>query len=179
MSISISFKDTIQIRGRTDVLFRNVMDPKRRMKWDPNVQNAVYVGEERLGSGAVVKFKLPRRLLGLSFTARYGSYQAPHRGGWETIRPFGPMEKLAQAWVLKPIPGGTEVTLSVNAKVRYRWIARPVERLLRSSAAQTLIELQRQVDAAGAQMVEETARELARKQREAQKAARRRGKKKA
>jgi len=166
MPVDISFKDTIQIRGRTDVLFRNVMDPKRRVKWDPNVQAASYVGEERLGSGSLVRFKLPRRMLGLSFVAKYGSYQAPHRGGWESTRPFGPLERLSQAWVMKPIPGGTEVTLSVNARVRYRWITTVVERLLRGASAQTLIELQRQVDKAGAQLVEDTAREMARRQRQ-------------
>lgn len=175
MSVPIQFKDTIQIRGRTDALFRNVMDPKRRAKWDPNVRTAKYVGEERLGSGAVVRFKLPPRLLGLSFTAKYGSYQAPTRGGWESVRPFGPLEKFGQAWVFKPIPGGTEVTLSVKAQVRFRWIAGVVERLLRSSSAQTLIELQRQVDAPGAQLVMDTARDMAKKQREER---RKKGKKK-
>lgn len=169
MPVPISFKDTLQIRGRTDTLFRNVMDPKRRAKWDPNVMQARFVGEERLGSGALVRFKLPRRLLGLSFTAKYGSYQAPHRGGWESVKPFGPLEKLAQGWVFKPVPGGAEVTLSVNASVRYRWLAKPVERFLRNASAQTLIELQRQVDAVGAQNVLDTAKELSRQQREAKK----------
>jgi hypothetical protein len=172
MSVPISFKDTIQIRGRADVLFRNAMDPKRRAKWDPNVQSAQYVGEERLVNGATVRFRLPRRLLGLRFTARYGGVQAPHRASWETVSPFGPLERLSQAWVFKAIPGGTEVTLSVNASVRYRFVATVVERLLRSSSAGTLIELQRQVDAQGAAVVEELGREMARKQREAQRALR-------
>lgn len=169
MSVPISFKETIPIRGRADVLFRTALDPKRRAKWDPSIKRAQYVGEERLTSGAVIKVKLAPRLLGLSFTARYGSVQAPHRGGWESVKPFGPLERFAQAWVFKSVPGGTEVTLSVNASVRYGWIAKPAERMLRASATQTLIELQRQVDAAGAQTVMDTAREVARQQREARK----------
>lgn len=173
MAVPISFKDTIQIRGRTDVLFRNALDPKRRAKWDPSIQTAAYVGEEKLATGSTMRFKLVRRLLGLSFTAKFGQVQAPHRGGWESVRPFGPLEKLAQAWVFKPVPGGTEVTLSVNASVRYRFVANIVERLLRSASAQTLIELQRSVDASGAQLVEEAAREMQRQQREANKKNRR------
>ncbi|PYE56433.1 SRPBCC family protein [Deinococcus yavapaiensis] len=172
MSIPISFKNTIQVRGRTDVLFRNALDPKRRAKWDPSFATGSYVGDERLASGNLVKFKLARRLLGMSFVAKFGSVQAPTRGGWETVRGFGPFDKLAQAWVFKPMPGGTEVTLSVNAAVRYKWIATTAERLLRSAAAQTLVELQRQVDAQGAQAVTEAAQEMARKQRESQKAQR-------
>ena len=169
MPSPISFKDTIQIRGRADTLFRSVMDPRRRAKWDPNIVRANFVEGERLGSGALVRFKLPTRLLGLSFTAKYGSYQAPYRGGWESVRPFGPVEKLGQAWVFKSVPGGSEVTLSVNARVRYRWLAGPVERLLRSASAQTLIELQRQVDAGGAQALLETAKEVGKQQRAAKK----------
>ncbi|AFZ65873.1 SRPBCC family protein [Deinococcus peraridilitoris] len=169
MSVAIQFKDTIQIRGRADVLFRSVMDPKRRAKWDPSIRTGAYVGEERLVQGAMVRFKLPPRMLGLTFTARYGSLQAPHRGGWESVKPFGPLERFAQGWVFKSIPGGTEVTLSVNAKVRFGFIAKAVERMLRSASAQTLIELQRQVDAAGAQLVLDTARDMAKQQREARK----------
>lgn len=169
MTVPIQFKDTIQIRGRADTLFRNVMDPRRRAKWDPNVARASFVEGERLGSGTLVRFKLPRRLLGFSFTAKYGAYQAPHRGGWESVRPFGPVDRLAQGWVFKSVPGGSEVTLSVNARVRYRWLAGPVERLLRSASAQTLIELQRQVDAGGAQTLLDTAREVAKQQKAAKK----------
>jgi Polyketide cyclase / dehydrase and lipid transport len=169
MSETISFKDTIQIRGRPDVLFRSVMDPRRRTRWDPNVREAKFQGEERLGQGTLVRIKLPTRMLGLSFIAKYGQYQAPHRGGWESVRPFGPLERLTQGWVFKPLPGGTEVTLHTTARVRFKWIARPIERVLRSANAQTLLELQRQVDAQGAAVLEEAARDYADKQRAARK----------
>ena len=171
MSQLITFKDTIVIRSRPDPLFRLALDPRRREKWDPNYVSAAYIGEERLVSGAMVRFKLPRRLLGLGFTARYGQLQAPARGGWESVGRFGPVEKLAQGWVFKPMPGGTEVTLSTNASVRYRWLVRPIERVLRQMSASALIELQRQVDKQGAQLMEDTAREYQQKEREARKAA--------
>ena len=169
MSETISLKQTIQIRGRADALFRLVLDPKRRARWDPNIQRASYVGEEKLKGGTLARFKLPTRLLGLSFTARYGQYQAPHRGGWESVKPFGPLEKLSQGWVFRSVPGGTEVTFTVTARVRYRFIQRPIERVLQSGMAQTLVELQRQVDKQGAELIENTSRELAKTQREARK----------
>ena len=175
MSESISFKDTIVIRSRPDTLFRLALDPKRREKWDPNYVKARYVGEEKLGNGTQVRFKLPTRLLGLSFLVRYGNYQAPTRGGWESVKPFGPVEKLAQGWNFKPIPGGTEVTLTTTASVRYRMAATPVERVLRQMSGQSLLELQRQVDKQGAQLMEDTAREYQQKQRDAQKAAKKVG----
>ncbi|MFC4454888.1 SRPBCC family protein [Deinococcus sonorensis] len=173
MSEPITFKDTIVIRSRPDVLFRLALDPRRREKWDPSYQSARFEGEDRLTNGALVRFKLARRLLGLSFVARYGQLQAPTRGGWETVRGFGPLEKLTQGWVFKPIPGGTEVTLSTNARIRYRWVAKPVERVLRQMSGQSLLELQRSVDSQGAQLLEDTAREFQKKQREEAKAAKR------
>ena len=175
MSEPITFKDTIVIRSRPDTLFRLALDPKRREKWDPNYAKAAYLGEEKLTNGATVRFKLPRRLLGLSFTARYNQVQGPTRGGWESVQPFGPVEKLTQGWLFKPIPGGTEVTLSTSARVRYRWLARPIERVLRQMSASALLELQRQVDKQGAQLMEDTAREHQQKQRDAEKAAKQAG----
>ncbi len=169
MSETITLKQTIQIRGRADALFRLVLDPNRRAKWDPNIQRASYVGEEKLGNGTMARFKLPTRLLGLSFTARYGQYQAPHRGGWESVRPFGPVEKLTQGWVFRSVPGGTEVTFTTTARVRFRWIQKPIERVLQAAMGQTLVELQRQVDRQGAELIENTSREMARAQREARK----------
>ncbi|GGJ62775.1 SRPBCC family protein [Deinococcus aquiradiocola] len=171
MSEAISFRDTIVIRSRPDTLFRLALDPRRREKWDPSFAKAAFVGEEKLGNGAQVRFKLPARLLGLSFVARYGNYQAPTRGGWESVAPFGPVEKYAQAWSFKPIPGGTEVTLTTKASVRYRFVAKPVERVMRQMSGQALLELQRQVDRQGAQLMEDTAREYQQQQRDAQKAA--------
>lgn len=178
MSESITFKDTIVIRARPDTLFRLTLDPRRREKWDPSFVRASYVGEEKLGNGTQVRFKLPTRLLGLSFVARYRNFQAPIRGGWESVKPFGPVEKLNQNWNFRPIPGGTEVTLSTDASVRFRFISKPIERVLRQMSGQSLLELQRQVDKQGAQLMEDTAREYQEKQREAQKAARKAGKKK-
>lgn len=177
MSTPITFKDTIVIRGRPDTLFRLALDPKRREKWDPSYVKAAYVGEEKLTNGAQVRFKLPTRLLGLSFVARYGNIQAPTRGNWESVRSFGPVEKLMQSWNFKPIPGGTEVTLSTNAVVRYRFVAKPVERVLRQMSGQSLLELQRQVDKQGAQLMEDTAREYQQKQRDEKAAAKKAGKK--
>lgn len=178
MSQSITFKDTIVIRARPDTLFRLALDPRRREKWDPSYVKANYVGEEKLGNGTQVRFKLPTRLLGLSFVAKYRNFQAPTRGGWESIKGFGPVERLNQNWNFKPIPGGTEVTLSTDASVRYTFVAKPIERVLRQMSGQSLLELQRQVDKQGAQLMEDTAREYQEKQREAQKAAKKAGNKK-
>ncbi|ADV68015.1 SRPBCC family protein [Deinococcus maricopensis] len=172
MSELITFKDTVVIRARPDVLFRQALDPKRRWKWDPNVRNMSYTGEERIVQNAALHVKLPNKMLGLSFPAKYLQVQAPTRGGYESTRPFGPVEKFSQAWGFKPIPGGTEVTLTTNARVRFKWAAKPVERLLRNASAQTLIELQRSVDAQGAQLLEDTAKRYQEQQKEAQKAAR-------
>ena len=70
------------------------------------------------------------------------------------------------------------MTLSTDASVRFRFISKPIERVLRQMSGQSLLELQRQVDKQGAQLMEDTAREYQEKQREAQKAARKAGKKK-
>lgn len=169
MSETITLKQNLQIRGRADALFRLALDPKRRAKWDPNIREAAYVGEEKLASGALVRFRLPARLLGLRFTARYGQLQAPVRGGWESVKPFGPLEKYAQSWVFRSVPGGTEVTYTVTARVRFRWIRKPIERVLQAGVGQTLLELQRQVDKQGAELIENTSRELAKAQRESRK----------
>jgi Polyketide cyclase / dehydrase and lipid transport len=177
MSTPIQFKDTIVIRSRPDVLFRLALDPRRREKWDPSYVKASYVGDEKLGNGTQVRFKLPTRLLGLSFVARYSNFQAPTRGSYESVKPFGPVERLSQRWNFKPIPGGTEVSLATDASVRYRFVAKPVERVLRQMSGQSLLELQRQVDKQGAQLMEDTAREYQQKQRDEQRAAKKAGKK--
>ena len=69
------------------------------------------------------------------------------------------------------MPGGTEVTLTVNGRVRYGWVRRPIERMLHNLVVTTLVELQRQVDAQGAQLMEDMGREMAKKQKEEQQAA--------
>lgn len=172
MSESIHIKQTIVVRARPDVLYRLALEPRRRAKWDPNLAKAEYEGEgSRLANNSLVRFKFTRRLLGLSFTAKYGQLQAPQRGGWESVRHVGPLEKLTQGWMFKPMPGGTEVTLTVNGKVRYKWVRVPVERVLHNMVATTLLELQRTVDAQGAQLMEDMGRELAEKQKADQKAA--------
>ncbi|MFC3601358.1 SRPBCC family protein [Deinococcus soli (ex Cha et al. 2016)] len=172
MSESIHIKQTIVVRARPDVLYRLALEPKRRAKWDPNLAKAEYEGEGgRLANNSLVRFKFTRRLLGLGFTAKYGQLQAPQRGGWESVRHVGPLEKLTQGWVFKPMPGGTEVTLTVHGKVRFKWVRVPVERVLHNMVATTLLELQRTVDAQGAQLMEDMGRELAEKQKADQKAA--------
>ncbi|MBB5233644.1 SRPBCC family protein [Deinococcus budaensis] len=172
MSQAINIKQSIVVRARPDVLYRLALEPKRRVRWDPNLVRAEYEGGEgRLANNVPVRFKFSRRLLGLSFTARYGQLQAPLRGGWESVRHVGPLEKLTQGWTFKAVPGGTEVTLSVNGRVRYGWIQKPVERMLHNLVVTTLVELQRQVDAQGAQLLEDMGREMQRKQKEEQKAA--------
>ncbi|WP_291432399.1 SRPBCC family protein [Deinococcus sp.] len=172
MSESISIKQTIVVRARPDVLYRLALEPRRRVKWDPNLANADYEGENaRLTNNALVRFKFTRRLLGLSFTAKYGQLQAPQRGGWESVRNVGPVEKLTQGWTFKPMPGGTEVTLTLNARVMYRWIRTPIERVLHNMVATTLLELQRSVDAQGAQLLEDMGREMQERQKAEQKAA--------
>ncbi len=176
MAQTLSFKDTIVIRARPDILFRLALDPKRRTRWDPNIRLLTYVGEEKLVSGTLVKVKLERRLLGLSYTAKYGQIQAPFRGGWEAVRPFGPLEKYTQGWVFKNIPGGTEVTLSTNATIRYKFIEKQIEAQLRNMSGRTLIELQRAVDQQGAQLMEDTAKQYQDKVRAEKQAAKKQGK---
>ena len=176
MAQTLSFKDTIVIRARPDILFRLALDPKRRTRWDPNIRLLNYVGEEKLVSGTLVKVKLERRLLGLSYTAKYGQIQAPFRGGWEAVRPFGPLEKYTQGWVFKNIPGGTEVTLSTNATIRYKFIEKQIEAQLRNMSGRTLIELQRAVDQQGAQLMEDTAKQYQDKLRAEKQAAKKQGK---
>ena len=172
MSQTLSFKDTIVIRARPDILFRLTLDPKRRTRWDPNIRAASYLGEEKLVGGSLVRIKLDRRLLSLSYTAKYGQIQAPFRGGWEATGPFGPLERFSQGWVFKNIPGGTEVTLSTSAQIRYKFIERQIEVQLRNMSGRTLIELQRAVDQQGAQLMEDTAKQYQDKLRAEQKAAR-------
>ncbi|MBZ9713271.1 SRPBCC family protein [Deinococcus multiflagellatus] len=172
MAEPISIKQTIVVRSRPDVLYRLALEPKRRLKWDPNLVQADYEGEGgRLSNNALVRFKFSRRLLGLRFTAKYGQLQAPQRGGWESVRHVGPLEKLTQSWVFRPMPGGTEVTLTVNARVRYKFVKAPVERILHNMVATTLLELQRSVDAQGAQLLEDMGRELQERQKADKKAA--------
>ncbi|GMA16169.1 SRPBCC family protein [Deinococcus metallilatus] len=172
MSEDIHIKQSIVVRSRPDVLYRLALEPKRRVGWDPNLVRAEYEGGEgRLANNVLVRFKFSRRLLGLSFVAKYGQLQAPLRGGWESVRNVGPLEKLTQGWTFKAMPGGTEVTLSVNGRVRYSWIRKPVERMLHNLVVTTLVELQRQVDAQGAQLMEDMGREMQRKQKEEQQAA--------
>lgn len=173
MSEDIHIRQSIVVRARPDVLYRLALEPRRRVKWDPNLARAEYEGGEggRLTNNVLVRFKFSRRLLGLSFTARYGQLQAPLRGGWESVRHVGPLEKLTQGWTFKAMPGGTEVTLTVNGRVRYGWIRTPLERMLHNLVVTTLTELQRQVDAPGAQLMEDLGREMQRKQKEEQQAA--------
>jgi hypothetical protein len=184
MSETISIKQNIVVRSRPDVLYRLALEPKRRLKWDPNLTKAEYSEPDaRLSNNVLVRFKFSRRLLGLSFTAKYGQLQAPQRGGWESVRNVGPLEKLTQGWTFKATPGGTEVTLTLNGRVRYKWIKTPVERILNNMVVSTLLALQRTVDAQGAQLMEDVGRDMQKKQeeerkalKEAQKAARKRKK---
>jgi len=172
MSEDIHIRQNIVVRARPDVLYRLALEPKRRVRWDPNLAVAEYEGEGgRLTNNVRVRFKFTRRLLGIGFTAKYGQLQAPLRGGWESVRNVGPLEKLTQAWVFKAMPGGTEVTLTLRARVRFRWVRQPIERMLHNLVVTTLLQLQRQVDASGAQLMEDMSRELAQKQKEEQKAA--------
>lgn len=171
MSESISIKQSLIVRARPDALYRLALEPKRRAAWDPNLVRATYEGGEgRLTNNALVRFKFARKLLGLSFTAKYGQLQAPQRGGWESVGHVGPLEKLTQGWTFKPMPGGTEVTLNLNARVRYKWIRPQVERVLHNLVMSTLLELQRQVDAPGAQLMEDMGRDIQEKQKAEQKA---------
>ena len=171
MSETIQIRQSLPVRARPDVLYRLALDPARRVKWDRNYVSAAYEGEPRLISNALVNFKFACSLLGLRFQAKYGQLQAPLRGGWETVRPFGPLEKMSQSWSFKAMPGGTEVTLTVTARVRYKWIRPQVERIVHNMVVGTLISLQRQVDAPGAQLVEDMGREAAAKQKADEKAA--------
>lgn len=172
MSEDIQIKQTIPIRARPDILYRMALEPARRVKWDSNFVSAEYNGGEgRLANNVLVNFKLARKLLGFKIQAKYGQLLAPQRGGWESIKPFGPLEKMTQSWNFKAMPGGTEVTLTVNARVRYKWISKQIERMLQNLVVSTLLDLQRQVDASGAQLMEDMGREMAEKQKQEQKAA--------
>ncbi|WP_291425269.1 SRPBCC family protein [Deinococcus sp.] len=171
MSETIQIKQTLPIRARPDVLYRLALEPGRRVKWDRNYVSAAYEGEGRLTNNALVNFKLARNLLGLKFQAKYGQLQAPLRGGWESVAPFGPIEKMTQGWSFKAMPGGTEVTLTLNARLRYKWARPQLERILNNMVVSTLLGLQKQVDVAGAQLMEDVGREVAEKQRAEEKAA--------
>lgn len=173
MSEEIRIKHTIPVRARPDILYRLALEPGRRVTWDKNYVSGAYEGSEgRLANNALVNFKFARNLLGLKFQARYGQLQAPQRGGWESVAPFGPIEKMTQSWNFKAMPGGTEVTFGINARVRYRWAAKQVERIVNNMVISTLMALQKQVDAQGAQLMEDMGKEMAEKQKAEQKAAR-------
>ena len=172
MSEEIRIKQTLPMRGRPDALYRLALEPGRRAKWDTNLVSGAYEGDQtRLTNNAVANFRFARSLLGLRFQVKYGQLQAPQRGGWETVRPFGPIEKMTQGWNFKAMPGGTEVTLTLNARVRYKWLRPQLERILNNMVVSTLMSLQKQVDAPGAQAVEDMGREMAEKQKAEEKAA--------
>ncbi|WP_264775135.1 SRPBCC family protein [Deinococcus aetherius] len=169
----INIRQSIVVRSRPDVLYRLALEPRRRVRWDPNIVRAEYQGGDgRLSNNVLVRFKFSRRLLGIAFTAKYGQLQAPLRGGWESVRNVGPLEKLTQGWTFKAMPGGTEVTMTVNGRVRYTWVRRPIERILHNMVATTLLELQRQVDAQGAQLMEDMGREMQKRQQEEKRSSR-------
>jgi hypothetical protein len=165
MPETIQLKETHYIRSRPDILFRLACDPARRAKWDKNLRSARYKGEEKLVNGSEVLLYLPLRLGGSRWNARYTNVQAPTRATLESTKPFGFFASLQQQWTFKPIPGGTEVTFQITALPRFGFIRRGSERILRAVLAQTLIDLQRQVDAAGAESLLETAKEVSRAQR--------------
>lgn len=180
MSEEIVVKQTMPMRARPEVLYRLALEPRRRAAWDSNLVSAAYTGEgQRLAQNALADFQFVRRLLGLKFQVKYGQLISSQRGGWEAVKPFGPLEKFSQQWNFKPMPGGTEVTLTVKGTVRYKWIRTQMERILQNLTISTLMDLQRQVDAPTAQLVEEMGREMAEKQKAEQKAAKaaRKGKK--
>ena len=172
MSEEIVVKQSMPMRARPEVLYRLALEPRRRAGWDSNLVSAAYAGDtQRLAQNALVDFKFVRRLLGLKFQARYGQLIPSQRGGWEAVRPFGPLEKFSQQWNFKAVPGGTEVTLTVKGTVRYKWIRTQLERVLQNMAVTALMDLQRQVDAPTAQLVEDMGKEMAEKQKAEQKAA--------
>lgn len=172
MSEEIRIKQTLPIRARPDVLYRLALEPGRRAKWDKHYVSGTYEGSEnRLTNNALANFRFSRGLLGLRFQVKYGQLQAPQRGGWESVKPFGPLEKMTQSWSFKAMPGGTEVTFAVNARVRYRWALKQVERVLNNMVVSTLLELQKQVDSQGAQLMEDMSKELAEKKKAEEKAA--------
>lgn len=172
MSEEIKVKQSMPMRARPDALYRLALEPGRRAKWDTNLVSAAYEGENaRLTNNAVANYKFARNLLGLRFQVRYGQLQAPLRGGWETVKPFGPIERMTQSWNFKAMPGGTEVTLTLNARVRYKWLRPQLERILNNMVISTLMSLQKQVDASGAQALEDMSREMAEKQKAEEKAA--------
>lgn len=172
MSEPIHLKQTLPIRGRPEVLYRLVMDPARRAKWDSNIESAAYESEgQRLSNNAVVNFKLPRRYLGLKFQAKYSHVHLSRSGTWESLGTVGPLEKLSQQWQFKAFPGGTEVTLSIDAAVKYKWVRSQVERTLHNMLMSTLLDLQRTVDVQGAQLMQELGKEMQAKQKAEAKAA--------
>lgn len=172
MSEEIRIKHTLPMRARPDVLYRLALEPGRRVRWDKHYVSASYEGEDaRLTNNALVNLKFTRNLLGLKYQAKYGQLQAPLRGGWESVKPFGPVEKMTQSWNFKAMPGGTEVTFAINTRVRYKWLVKQLERVLNNMVVSTLMELQKQVDAPGAQLVEDVGKEMAEKKKAEEKAA--------
>lgn len=179
MSEEIRIKQTLPMRARPDILYRLALDPARRAKWDTNLVSGSYAEDgARLSNNVLAHYRFARNLLGLRFQVRYGQLQAPLRGGWETVKPFGPLEKMVQSWSFKAMPGGTEVTLTLSARVRYKWLRPQLERILNNMVVSTLLGLQKQVDLSGAQLMEDMGREMAEKQKAEQQAAKAAKKKK-
>lgn len=172
MSGAIQIKQSLPIRARPEILYRLVLDPHRHALWDSNLESAAYEGENtRLGNNAIVNFRLPRKYLGLRFQARYSHIQTSRGGTWQSVGQVGPLESLRQQWNFKAVPGGTEVTLTLDASVRYNWTYRQLERLLQNMVMSTLLDLQRAVDAPAAQQLEQMGREMQAKQQAEEKAA--------
>lgn len=166
----ITFTDTMHIRARPDTLFRQVFEPVRRLRWDSALVEASYIEGERLATGAKVYFKWSRRLLGLSFVAHYTHIRAPFEGQWEATQPFGPLEAYAQEWHFKAVTGGCIVAVTTTASLRYKWASQQLETQLRNITVGTLLDLQRSVDAQGAQKLSGLMRQEQEKQQAEKKA---------
>lgn len=59
MSDEIQIQQSLPMRARPDVLYRLVLEPKRRVTWDPNLTKVEYADTEqgRLSNNILVNFR--------------------------------------------------------------------------------------------------------------------------
>lgn len=170
----IQLRQTMPMRARPEVLYRLALVPSRRAAWDSNMAESGWIDDQQtLKNGARTRFRLVRRLGGLKFEAEYTGLQSSRAGGWRSVGAVGPLEELAQEWVLRAVPNQpvTEVTLTVRGRVRYGWVRPQVERLLQQMLLSTLLDMQREIDAPTARRLEARGKALREQEETERKAA--------
>ncbi|MFN8510292.1 MAG: hypothetical protein U0Z75_06995 [Deinococcaceae bacterium] len=171
----IHIEHVFPVRSRPDILFRLVIDPKRRIKWDKNLKDFSFSGEEKIQNGIPFKMRLPFRFGLIRIDGKFNHIQAPTKATLESTHVSGLISSITQQWQFKSVPGGTEVRAILTVTPRYAWGRRLIDRLTQAFFAECIIGLQRQVDTQAASKLEQAAQEMAKQQRQAK---RERGRKK-